>query len=265
MSKGSLTDSKSAKITVLQVSSSSGNSSGSNGGGSSGGSSSGRSGVPSELASNVIAKEISQMFIASRNYVKFDFPKNAIPVVNLSFDAKKTTGKTTTTVELLKGKSTLVSNLPFDEVYKFFNVWVGSSGFITSKNIENATVCMKVEKSWLQDQNIDQFSITLNRYSDGKWNPLFINLSGEDDKYLYFTAKTPGFSPFGITGKTTAKVAVTKTQPEPNTGTTVANVEQTPVKTENPNTSGKGSTKAPGFEAVCVVVSLLVVFLNKRK
>ena len=122
----------------------------------------------------------------------------------MSFDSKKTVGKTTTISEMLKGKSTLVSGLPFDEVYKSLNIWVGNGGYGTSTNIENADVCFKVEKSWIKDRKIEQSSITLNRYSDKKWNQLPTSLLSEDDKYLYFTAKTPGFSPFAITGKTMA-------------------------------------------------------------
>ena len=200
----------------------------------SGGSSGGGEGSP-ELQSNVEVKELSQAFITSGNPVKFDFPMNATPVVNVSFDEKKTAGKTTTIVETLKNKSTLVSGLPSDEVYKSLNIWVGNNGFATPKNIENAVVCFKVEKSWIQDKKIDQSSIILNRYSDGKWNPLSTKISVEDDRYLYFTVVTPGFSSFAITGKITAKEAATETQNKPNTGSieqkgTGANVEQTPSR-----------------------------------
>ena len=150
------------------------------------------------------SKNFHRTFITSGKSVKFEFPQKVTPVVYVSFDSKKTVGKTTTIVEMLKGKSTLVSELPSDEVYKYLNIWVGNSGFATPKNIENAVVCFKVEKSWIQDKKIDKSSITLNRYSDKKWNQLPTSLSSEDDKYLYFTAQTPGFSPFAITGKTTA-------------------------------------------------------------
>ena len=182
----------------------------------------------------------------------------------MSFDSKKTAGKTTTIVEMLKGKSTLVSELPSDEVYKSLNIWVGNSGFATSKNIENAVVCFKVEKSWIKDKNIDQSSITLNRYSDKKWNQLPTSLSGEDDKYLYFTAQTPGFSPFAITGKIAAKKSVDETQPKLNTenlekgtGSTTANVEPAPVQTQNQNNSENGSAKGPGFELILYVLVLV--------
>ncbi len=198
------TDSKDAIITVLADS----GSSDSNSGGSShssGGSSGGSAGGSPEPQNNVEAKEISQTFVNSGKTVKFDFPRNSTPVVYLSFDSKKTTGKTTAIVEILKGKSTLVSGLPSDEVYKYLNIWVGNGGFGDSNNIGNAAVSFKVEKSWVQDKNIDKASITLNRYSDMKWNSLPVSLLGEDDKYLYFTAKTPGFSPFAITGREGSK------------------------------------------------------------
>lgn len=52
--------------------------------------------------------------------VKFDFPGNATPIRYVRFDSKKITGKTTTIVEMLKEKSTLVSELSSEEVYKFF-------------------------------------------------------------------------------------------------------------------------------------------------
>ena len=62
------------------------------------------------------------------------------------------------------------------------------------------------------------------------------------------------------------------TSPKPNTQgleqnneTTAANFEQGPGPKGSTNTSEKGSTKMPGFEVVCGVVSLLAVFLHKRK
>ena len=85
-----------------------------------------------EPAKNVEVKELSQVFITNGKEVKFDFTKNATCVVYVSFDAKKTLGKTTTIAEMLKNKSALVSELPAGEVYKSFNVWVGNGGVATS-------------------------------------------------------------------------------------------------------------------------------------
>jgi PGF-pre-PGF domain-containing protein len=271
------TASKAATINVLEESSSNDNSDSDDGdsGGSShssGSSSGGGAGGSPEPQSNVEVKELSQTFISSGKAVKFEFPRNTTSVVYVSFDSKKTAGRTTAIAEMLKGKSTLVTELPSDEVYKSLNIWVGTGGFATPKNIENAVVSFKVEKSWIQDKNIDQSSITLNRYNDTKWDSLSTNLSGDDETYLYFTAETPAFSHFTITGKPAAKETVDETQSESSIGgpvqkneSTEANVEQTPEQTQSPSTSGEKGTKTPGFEAICSIVSLFAVFLHKRK
>ncbi|MGB9938963.1 PGF-pre-PGF domain-containing protein [Methanosarcina sp.] len=254
------TFSKNAQTNVMQESSSSSGSSGGSSHSSSGGSSGG--GGSPEPARNVEVKEISQAHVANGKPVKFDFAKNATCVVYVTFDAKKTVGKTTTIAEQLKTKSTLVSNLSSGEVYKYFNLWVGNSGFATEKNIGNPVVCFKVEKSWTEDKDIDQASITLNRYSDKKWSQLPVKLLKEDDKYLYFTAETPEFSFFAITGKAGEKEAGVETKPETDTQDPGQNITASETKQE----TGTGKIPStPGFEAVYFVACLLTVFLHKRK
>ncbi len=271
------TNSKTTSITVLEENNSNGGSSdsssdssssdssssdSSNSGGSS--HSSGSGGGSPEPQSNVEIKELSQTFVNSGKPVMFDFPRNATSVLYVSFDSKKNAGKTTTIVEMLKGKSTLVSGLPPGEVYKYLNIWVGNGGFATSKNIENAVVCFKVEKAWLQSISIDQSSIILNMYNDTRWDQLQTSQSGEDDTYLYFTAKTQGFSPFAITGKAKVKEAVNEIESKPKIGSleqksesTATSVEQTPEQEEN--------TSTPGFGIIYGMIGLLVVFLSRRR
>jgi parallel beta-helix repeat (two copies) len=262
---------KTAQITVTQQSSSSGSSSGGSSHHSSGGSSSGGGGGGGspEPQSNVEIKEISQTQVSSGKLAKFDFARNATCVVYASFDAKKTAGKTTATAEQLKGKSTLVSVLDLGEVYKYFNLWIGSSGFATSKNIENPVVCFKVDKSWIKDKNIDQNSITLNRYSDKKWSQLPVKCLNEDQKYLYFTAQTPEFSYFAITGKAIAKQNVVETKPSTKNSDLKQNnttASDTESKQKPEQKSGNGSlTSIPGFEAIYLIACILTALMYKRK
>jgi PGF-pre-PGF domain-containing protein len=242
---------------------------------SSGGSGSGGAGTSPEPQSNVEAKEISRTFISSGNSVSFTFPQNVTSIMKISFDSKKTTGKTTAIVETLKNQSTLVSEPPADKLYKYINIWVGNSGFATPDNIENPVVYFKVEKSWIQDKNMDKSSINLNRYNNSKWEQLSTNLSGEDDNYLYFTANTQGFSsPFAITGEMAAKEALNVTSSETQTGPNIGslennasnekNVKQTPEQ-QATNTSTKQSKKTPGFEMISGITAMLAVFLYRRK
>ncbi|MGV8077494.1 MAG: PGF-pre-PGF domain-containing protein, partial [Methanosarcina sp.] len=181
--------------------------------------------------------------------------------------------KTTTIVEMLKNKSTLTPDAPAGEVYNYMNIWVGNGGYGSDEdNLENAVVCFKVEKSWLQEKGIDQSSISLNRYNDKKWNELPTTLLREDNTYLYFTAETPGFSPFAITGNVAAKESGTEIHPETggskeNTGSTPEDLEQQPGKEDNTSTPEKESngTGIPGFEMIYGIAGLLTVFLHKRK
>jgi PGF-pre-PGF domain-containing protein len=273
VSNGNGTTSETAIINVLQLSdrdssSSEGGDYNSGGGGGAGGS--------SEPQSNVETKELSQTFISSGNSVKFDFPQKVTPVLSIILDSKKAAGKTTTIVEVLKEKSTLVSGLPPGEIYKCVNIWVGNGGFGDSSNIANAVINFKVEKAWMRDKSIDKSSITLNRYSNKKWDSLPTNLSDEDDRYLYFTAKTPGFSPFTITGKTTVtgnavlpitgnKTPSVVDDTQNNDGNTTAKVDQLSKRTQGSNASGKEGTQIPGFEIASSITCLLGVFLYKRR
>ena len=66
----------------------------------------------------------------------------------------------------------------------------------------------------------------------------------------------------GSTGKAT--VTETEIKPVNNTGIKAGD-EPTPVQTQSPKTSKKGSTGMPGFEIVSGIIGLLAVFLYRKK
>ena len=144
-----------------------------------------------------------KVFIPNGKQVCFNFTNNVTVVESISFTSKKTMGKTTAIVEDLKNKSSLVTDLPEGIVYKSFNVWVGNAGYGESDNILNATVGFKVEKSWLDKNNVDPGFIVLNKYDDDNktWIEIPTAITNEDDQFVYFTAKVPSYSSFVITGK----------------------------------------------------------------
>ncbi|MDD4250022.1 MAG: PGF-pre-PGF domain-containing protein, partial [Methanosarcina sp.] len=69
---------------------------------SSGSSSSGGGGGSPEPGSNVKSKELSQQYVVSGSSVRFNFTQDATCVKYVEFDAKKSLGKITTVVEMLK-------------------------------------------------------------------------------------------------------------------------------------------------------------------
>jgi len=195
------TESFSVKSSISSTTSDTSTSGGSGRKSSSGGSGGGAGGSP-DSANNVRIKELSQQYITNGKHVKFTFPKNATCVNYVDFDSKRTAGKTTTIVEMLKNKSTRVSELPSGKVYENLNIWVGNKGTADPENIENAVVGFRVEKSWITSNDVDPALVRLWRFSSGEWEELYIRQSGEDDRYNYFEAQTPGFSSFAITALT---------------------------------------------------------------
>jgi len=168
------------------------------GGGSSSSSSSSSSGGSKEPARNVEVKELSTRHIINGYHVRYEFPENVTCVTIIEFDPRRTFKKTTTIVEILKEKSVFASKLPPGRIYKNLNIWVGDKGAGLPDFLDNAYIEFRVEKSWIEKNGINESLITLLRY-DKKWNPLETEKMGENEQYIYFKAKTPGFSPFAIT------------------------------------------------------------------
>ncbi|WP_170943129.1 PGF-pre-PGF domain-containing protein [Methanosarcina spelaei] len=200
---------KTATVYKKTVSSDSGNDSGNESSGSSSsdsgskssGSSSSSSGgaiLSKEPVSNVEAKELATGNVQSGYHVKFDFPEGVTCITYIEFDPIKTLKRTTTTVEMLKDKSTFVSEVSPGKVYKYVNIWVGNYGAGVANYFENGFIEFKVEKSWLEENNISQSQITLQWYNKG-WETLATEKVKEDTSYVYFKSKTPGFSCFAIT------------------------------------------------------------------
>ncbi len=185
-------------IRTITVSEEEAGSSSGGGGGSSGSSGSSVSGGSREPAQNVEVKELSTRHIINGYHVRYEFPEKVTCVTIIEFDPRRTFKKTTTIVEVLKGKSTLVPGLPPGRIYKNLNIWVGDRGAGLPEVLDNAYIEFKVEKSWIEKNSVNESLITLLRY-DKNWNPLNTEKMGEDEQYIYFKAATPGFSPFAIT------------------------------------------------------------------
>ncbi|HPS89875.1 MAG TPA: PGF-pre-PGF domain-containing protein, partial [Methanosarcina vacuolata] len=200
---GNSTRKKAGYITVTEKPSSSGENVGSEesrGGSSGGGGGSGGGAGSPESTKNVELKEISNEQVFKGTHTCFTFKGEANEIVSVEFDPKRSFGKTTAIAEMLKNTSSIVKEPAPGTVYRNINLWVGNSGFSNQENFENARINFRVSRAWIIKQKVNEDAITLYRYSEGAWNPLPTTLSGEDEVYFYFTAETPGFSPFAISG-----------------------------------------------------------------
>ena len=129
----------------------------------------------------------------------------------------------------------------------------------TFKNINR--LMREHQKSWITDKNIDPVSIAINRYNDKKWEQFPVSLSGEDNQFLYLTAKTSGFSSFAITGTAKASSNETVTRVELDYPETV---NENNKKNKDSQTEQKEIQSTSGFEIYCGVISLFAIFLYKK-
>jgi len=218
------------------------------GGGGGGGGSSG------EDYYNIVLSETDRQSVFKNSSVSFIFDMEGNIVKHISFTALKSAGTIAAKVEILNNTSTLVSTPPPNKVFRNLNIWVGNAGWGTKRNIADATVVFTVDKSWITENNIDESSIALYRYSDNKWNKLVTRKIANDANSLQFEAETPGFSPFAVTGK--------ELEGEPG-GEGIIEPTLTAEKTPTPTSTEKKGI--PGFNLFAGLSILLITVQLLRK
>ncbi|AKB58155.1 PGF-pre-PGF domain-containing protein [Methanosarcina barkeri] len=277
---GNSTRTKVGYITVTEKSSGSGEnvgneeSSGGNRGGNSGGGGGG-AGSP-ESTGNVDLKEISNEQVFKGIHTCFTFKGEANEIVTVEFDPKKNFGKTTAIVEILKNTSSIVKEPAPGTVYRNVNIWIGNNGFSSQENFENASINFRVSRAWITEQGGSKDTVALYRYSEEVWNSLPTTFSREDEVYFYFTAETPGFSPFAISSMkiNTKSIEFLQTKNEENKGNNKSNLSEgkkqeniTNVNLELNKENDEEKRDVPNPAVFLTVIGFLTsyVILSKRK
>ena len=185
----------------------------------------------------------------------------------MEFNAKKTAGRITTTIEELKGKSSLTPTEPEGEVYKHLNIWVGNGGFANSNNIENAIVGFRVSKEWITENHINMDTVILQHFSGNQWNSLKTETVDEDDEYIYFEAETPGFSPFAITASKNILEIGEKTDDESQSTLDAEQQDNSEKGMESESSSKENrsyGSKIAGFFVGFLIIILTGVIIKKK-
>ena len=184
------TPSTSSKVLKIKIISSSGDLSGSDGG-----SSPTPTPTPTPAPTKMAEETKTIEFIEAGGNASLTF--NKAEITRVVINANSTIRTAEITVEQLEKplNITNVSGIP----YCYFNVTTTN---LTDTNMTNATIEFKVNKTWINERNMDEATITLNRYSDmnNNWSALPTSKIEEDTTSLYFASETPGFSLFAISG-----------------------------------------------------------------
>jgi PGF-pre-PGF domain-containing protein len=124
-----------------------------------------------------------------------DFTQYAIAVTRVRITAETDVQNVRVDVVVLP---TVPSGVPAvgSPVYSYFDI----TTTIDTAHMREATIEFRVPRSWVARHDIDEQTIELLKYAGG-WESLPTQRIGADSAYLYFEAKTSGFSLFAVAGQ----------------------------------------------------------------
>lgn len=174
-------------------STSSGPSSSSSSGGGGGGGGSSSSAPPIEfLASPVASKTWSMVHADAENI--FDVNNNIISATRVSFTSNAEQGLVTLTVRKIDSNPS--SPLPSDFSAGFLEI----TNTVGNEQIAGAEIEFKVSKSLIKSSKISENDIVLYRKTS-LWEMLDTSIISQNSEYVFYSAKSPGFSYFAISAK----------------------------------------------------------------
>ncbi len=236
------------------------------GGGSSGGGGRRGGGTSGENYSNIEAKEKYDLSIYKDKTTSYAFTDSRNPIVFINITGNVSAGEITSTMEVLKNTSSLVTDPAPGTVHTNVNVWVGTSSFAVPQNINKAVIRFRIENSWINGNSIDSRSIRMTRWDKDtkKWDMLVTSEIMKDSRYTYFDAQTNALSPLAITTleevSSTSMPSYTATQPVITP--TIAGT--TEVNASAPS-QGEGSMNWSIIFAVFALVGIVLAAYSKRK
>ena len=121
------------------------------------------------------------------------------------------------------------------------------------ETITGATITFTVPAAWLDEHGFTPEDIVLYHYNGTAWEALPTTVKGTSGTSVTFTATTPGFSLFAISGVEKAGEAITT----PTATTPPATAEPTATET----TAAPAGKPAPGFSAGTVALAFVAVLL----
>jgi len=107
------------------------------------GGSGGGASISAEAFENVLKKETREEALSINVPRSFHFTTPELPVSEVAITSNINAGLINVQVELLKSRSTLVKDDAPGDVYKYVNIWVGTSGFCSAK--EHKGSCYQIQ------------------------------------------------------------------------------------------------------------------------
>ena len=176
---------------ISNVASSGSGNSGSGGGGGGGGL------PPSEDFNNIERREVREMSTLYGTLTAYIF-RSADPVIAVTFESSVSQNDVPVAVEVLKNRSKKISVDPPANIYKYFNVFVGTSGF--SKKVSKGIIVYRVNNSWIQENGLKPRDIYLSKWDGNNWVKIATEIVESNSNRTSFASLVGNFSSFAITG-----------------------------------------------------------------
>ncbi|MCL7475013.1 MAG: PGF-pre-PGF domain-containing protein [Methanosarcinales archaeon] len=224
-------------------------------GGSSGGGGGGNSG---EAFENILVSETEREYVNTGSKVSYTFDLTGNIIRHINFTGVKSSGQISVKIEILRGISSMVEQMPPEIVYKHLNIWAGNLGWATPGNIKDPVIEFKVEKSWISQNKIDTSTIRLYRYTNGVWSSLETDQVDEDSEFYYFNAKTLGFTNFVVSGN------VKNSEPKANIGGERATEPGAEINDLVVKNTTEKAQESPAFSLIAGLVALVIVCIRRK-
>jgi PGF-pre-PGF domain-containing protein len=153
----------------------------------------------------------------------FEFTDPDLRITQIAVIAGNTMTSPSLTVSQSSATPAAADTSAPDSVYGYLTV---SEQNITDADVTSVTIKFKVTKVWIEENNVDEDTIALYRYSNGAWTKLATTKISEDATYIYYEAVSPSLSVFAISG---AQIVTTTTTVPTTTTTVPEEIEVTPV------------------------------------
>lgn len=159
---------------------------------------------PSEDFKDIEKREVREMDIVAKSAATYVF-KAADPVMAVAFESSVSENGVPVALEVLKNKSKFIGVDAPGKLYKYFNVFVGTSGF--SKKVSNGVVVFRVNNSWLEENDFDPKDINLYKWQGSEWIGKDTKIAESKPNYTYYASAVGNFSSFAIAGTKKLKLA----------------------------------------------------------
>ncbi len=154
------------------------------------------SGGPTTTTPQPVTKQINNLSqVTSGIPAIVNISISSVPVSKIILEVNTNVSNIRLTTERLDAKPQGIKNTT-GKVFKYMNITAN----VSSDRIATVKIIFSVEKTWLTVNNFSYSEIFLNRYFNDSWNKLKTSKTNENSTFYEYTAESPGFSIFAISG-----------------------------------------------------------------